>query len=99
MLVEVVSTPLRRDRHGRRRDAGGKPDPEVYELAAARLGIPARPAIASRIRRSASSPRGEAGMRADRRHHAHSEAEILQAGAESVIGRFQDIEWQSLASR
>jgi HAD superfamily hydrolase (TIGR01509 family) len=77
----------------------GKPDPEVYELAAARLGIPAEACIVFEDSEVGVLAARRAGMRAIGVTTAHSEAELLQAGAESVIADFEGIEWQSLASR
>ncbi len=77
----------------------GKPDPEVYELAAARLGIPAEACIVFEDSQVGVLAARRAGMRAIGVTTAHSEAELLQAGAERVIADFEDIEWQSLASR
>ena len=77
----------------------GKPDPEVYELAAARLGIPAEACIVFEDSLVGVVAARRAGMRAVGVTTAHSEAELLQAGAERVIADFEGIEWQSLASR
>ncbi len=77
----------------------GKPDPEVYELAAARLGIPAEACIVFEDSEVGVLAARRAGMRAIGVTTAHSEAELLEAGAERVIADFEGIEWQSLASR
>jgi HAD superfamily hydrolase (TIGR01509 family) len=76
----------------------GKPDPEVYELAAARLGIPAEACIVFEDSEVGVLAARRAGMRAIGVTTAHSEAELRQAGAESVIADFEGMEWQSLAS-
>ena len=77
----------------------GKPDPEVYELAAARLGIPAEACIVFEDSLVGIVAARRAGMRAIGVTTAHSEEELRQAGAESVIADFEGIEWRSLASR
>jgi HAD superfamily hydrolase (TIGR01509 family) len=77
----------------------GKPDPEVYELAAARLGIPAEACLVFEDSLVGIVAARRAGMRAIGVTTAHSEAELRQAGAERVIADFEGIEWQSLASR
>ena len=76
----------------------GKPDPEVYELAAARLGIPAEACVVFEDSLVGVVAARRAGMRAVGVTTAHSEAELRQAGAERVIADFEDVEWQSLAS-
>jgi beta-phosphoglucomutase len=77
----------------------GKPDPEVYELAAARLGMPAEACIVFEDSLVGIVAARRAGMRAIGVTTAHSEEELRQAGAESVIADFEGIEWRSLASR
>ena len=77
----------------------GKPDPEVYELAAARLGMPAEACIVFEDSLVGIVAARRAGMRAIGVTTAHSETELRQAGAERVIADFEGIEWQSLASR
>ena len=76
----------------------GKPDPEVYEVAAARLGIPAEACIVFEDSEVGVLAARRAGMRAIGVTTAHSEAELRQAGAESVIADFEGIEWRTLAS-
>jgi len=77
----------------------GKPDPEVYELAAARLRIPPEACIVFEDSLVGVEAARRAGMRAVGVATAHSEAELLEAGAERAITDFEGIEWQSLASR
>jgi HAD superfamily hydrolase (TIGR01509 family) len=77
----------------------GKPDPEVYELAAARMGMPAEACLVFEDSLVGVVAARRAGMRAIGVSTAHSEAELRQAGAERVIADFEGIEWQSLASR
>jgi HAD superfamily hydrolase (TIGR01509 family) len=77
----------------------GKPDPEVYELAAARLRVPPTACIVFEDSLVGVEAARRAGMRAVGVTTAHSEAELLEAGAERAIADFEGIEWQSLASR
>jgi HAD superfamily hydrolase (TIGR01509 family) len=77
----------------------GKPDPEVYELAAARMGMPAASCLVFEDSLVGVVAARRAGMRAIGVSTAHSEEELRQAGAERVIADFDGIEWQSLASR
>jgi HAD superfamily hydrolase (TIGR01509 family) len=77
----------------------GKPDPEVYELAAARMGMPAESCLVFEDSLVGVVAARRAGMRAIGVSTAHSEEELRQAGAERVIADFDGIEWQSLASR
>jgi HAD superfamily hydrolase (TIGR01509 family) len=77
----------------------GKPDPEVYELAAARLRVPPKACIVFEDSLVGVEAARRAGMRAVGVTTAHSEAELLEAGAERAIADFEGIEWQSLASR
>lgn len=76
----------------------GKPDPEVYELAAARLGVPAEACIVFEDSLVGVVAARRAGMRAVGVTTAHSEAELRDAGAERAIADFEGAEWRSLAS-
>jgi HAD superfamily hydrolase (TIGR01509 family) len=77
----------------------GKPDPEVYRLAAARLGIPPEACLVFEDSLVGVVAARRAGMRAVGVTTAHDEVELLGAGAERAIADFEGIEWQSLASR
>jgi HAD superfamily hydrolase (TIGR01509 family) len=77
----------------------GKPDPEVYELAAARMGMPAEACLVFEDSLVGVVAARRAGMRVIGVTTAHSEAELRQAGAERAIADFEGIEWRSLASR
>jgi beta-phosphoglucomutase len=77
----------------------GKPDPEVYELAAARMGMPAEACLVFEDSLVGVVAARRAGMRVIGVTTAHSEAELRQAGAERAIADFEGIEWPSLASR
>ncbi len=77
----------------------GKPDPEVYELAAARLRIPPEACIVFEDSLVGVEAARRAGMRAVGVTTAHSEAELCAAGAERTIPDFEGLEWTSLAGR
>ena len=77
----------------------GKPDPEVYELAAARLGMPAEACVVFEDSLVGVVAARRAGMRAIGVTTAHSEAELRQAGAERASPISRASRWQSLASR
>lgn len=74
----------------------GKPDPEVYLLAARRLGE--RPDACLVFEDSIVGVRAarRAGMRAIGVTTAHTEAELCEAGAENAIADFEGMEWSSL---
>ena len=76
----------------------GKPDPEVYQLAAARLRVPPESCIVFEDSLVGVEAARRAGMRAVGVTTAHSEAELREAGAERTIDDFEGLEWQSLAS-
>jgi HAD superfamily hydrolase (TIGR01509 family) len=76
----------------------GKPDPEVYELAAARLRVPPEACIVFEDSLVGVEAARRAGMRAVGVTTAHSEAELREAGAERTIGDFEGLEWPSLVS-
>ncbi len=75
----------------------GKPDPEVYELAAARLRIPPEACIVFEDSLVGVEAARRAGMRAVGITTAHSETELREAGAERAIADFEGLEWTSLA--
>jgi beta-phosphoglucomutase len=77
----------------------GKPDPEVYELAAARLEIAPEACLVFEDSLVGVEAARRAGMRVVGVSTAHSEAELIAAGAERAIADFEDVEWRSLASR
>jgi HAD superfamily hydrolase (TIGR01509 family) len=77
----------------------GKPDPEVYELAAARLRIPPEACIVFEDSLVGVEAARRAGMRAVGVTTAHSETELRAAGAEGAITDFEGLEWTSLAGR
>lgn len=77
----------------------GKPDPEVYRLAAARLRVPPETCIVFEDSLVGVEAARRAGMRAVGVTTAHSEAELREAGAERAIADFEGLEWTSLAPR
>jgi len=75
----------------------GKPDPEVYQLAAARLRVlPERCVVFEDSLVGVEAAR-RAGMRAIGVTTAHTADELLQAGAERAIADFEDAEWPAIA--
>jgi len=76
----------------------GKPDPEVYELAAARLDVPADACIVFEDSLVGVEAARRAGMRAVGVTTAHTEAELREAGAERAISDFEGLEWTDLAA-
>ena len=76
----------------------GKPDPEVYELAAARLRVPPDACIVFEDSLVGVEAARRAGMRAVGVTTAHSETELREAGAERAIADFEGLEWTSLAA-
>src|SRR5713226_7208711 len=76
----------------------GKPDPEVYELAAARLKVAAQAYLVFEDSLVGIEAARRAGMRAVGVTTAHSDAELREAGAERTIADFQVLQWPSLAS-
>jgi HAD superfamily hydrolase (TIGR01509 family) len=77
----------------------GKPDPEVYELAAARLRVQPDSCIVFEDSLVGVEAARRAGMRAIGVTTAHSETELREAGAERAITDFEGLEWMSLAAR
>jgi HAD superfamily hydrolase (TIGR01509 family) len=76
----------------------GKPDPEVYELAAARLRVPPEACIVFEDSLVGVEAARRAGMRAVGVTTAHSETELREAGAERTSADFEGLEWTSLAA-
>ena len=75
----------------------GKPDPEVYLLAAARLRKAPEDCVVFEDSLVGVEAARRAGMRAIGVATAHTEAELLQAGAELVIADFEGLEWPAIA--
>jgi HAD superfamily hydrolase (TIGR01509 family) len=77
----------------------GKPDPEVWTQAARRLRVtPAHCVVFEDAPVGILAARA-AGMRAIGVTTAHTDAELLAAGADRTIPDFQGLEWSSLAPR
>jgi HAD superfamily hydrolase (TIGR01509 family) len=77
----------------------GKPDPEVYRLAAARLSVPAAACVVFEDSVVGIQAAGRAGMRAVGVTTGYEGDELLAAGAERVIPDFEGLEWTDLATR
>ena len=77
----------------------GKPDPEVWAQAARRLRVtPAHCVVFEDAPVGIQAARA-AGMRAIGATTAHTDAELLAAGADRTIPDFQGLEWSSIAPR
>ena len=76
----------------------GKPDPEVYVLAARRLHADPAGCIVFEDSLVGVEAARRAGMRAVGVTTAHSETELREAGAERTIADFEGLEWTSLAA-
>ena len=77
----------------------GKPDPEVYVLAARRLGAAPGACVVFEDSVVGIQAARRAGMRAIGVTTAYGEEELREAGAEVVIGDFEGLEWDSIARR
>ena len=75
----------------------GKPDPEVYVLAARRLGAAPGACVVFEDSVVGIQAARRAGMRAIGVTTAYGEEELSAAGAEVVIGDFEGLEWDSIA--
>ena len=75
----------------------GKPDPEVYVLAARRLGAAPGACVVFEDSVVGIQAARRAGMRAIGVTTAYGEEELRAAGAEVVIGDFEGLEWDSIA--
>ena len=75
----------------------GKPDPEVYVLAARRLGAAPGACVVFEDSVVGIQAARRAGMRAIGVTTAYGEEELRAAGAELVIGDFEGLEWDSIA--
>ena len=75
----------------------GKPDPEVYLLAAARLRVRPEMCVVFEDSLVGLEAARRAGMRAIGVTTAHTADELLGAGAERAIANFEDLEWPAIA--
>jgi beta-phosphoglucomutase len=76
----------------------GKPDPEVYVLAARRLRVPPEACLVLEDSLVGVEAARRAGMRAVGVSTAHDEGELRRAGAECVIGDFEGLTWTTLTA-
>jgi HAD superfamily hydrolase (TIGR01509 family) len=77
----------------------GKPDPEVWTQAARRLRVPAERCVVFEDALVGVQAARAARMRVVGVTTAHSDAELLEAGAERTIPDFQGLEWSRVAPR
>ena len=77
----------------------GKPDPEVYLLAARRLGAAAAACVVFEDSVVGVEAARRAGMWAIGVTTAHTADELRAAGAEAAIGDFEGLEWPTIARR
>jgi len=75
----------------------GKPDPEVYLLAAARLRVAPERCLVFEDSLVGVQAARRAGMRAVGVTTAHTEDELVNAGAESAVADFEQVEWPAIA--
>ena len=71
----------------------GKPDPEVYLLAAARMRVTPERCVVFEDSVVGVEAARSAGMRAIGITTAHTGEELVEAGAERAVADFEDIEW------
>ena len=77
----------------------GKPDPEVWAQAARRLRVTPSHCVVFEDAPVGIQAARAAGMRAIGVTTAHTDAELLAAGADHTISDFQGLEWSSIAPR
>src|SRR5439155_8988964 len=75
----------------------GKPDPEVYLLAARGIGVPPRECLVFEDSVVGIQAARRAGMRVIGVATAHTADELRGAGAASVIDDFEGLEWPASA--
>jgi len=75
----------------------GKPDPEVYLLAAARMRVAPERCLVFEDSLVGVEAARSAGMRAIGVTTAHTEGELRQAGAERSVANFEGLEWPAIA--
>ena len=71
----------------------GKPDPEVYLLAAARMRVTPERCVVFEDSVVGVEAARSAGMRAIGITTAHTGEELVEAGAERAVADFEEIEW------
>jgi HAD superfamily hydrolase (TIGR01509 family) len=77
----------------------GKPDPEVWSQAARRMRVTPGHCVVFEDAPVGIQAARAAGMRAIGVTTAHTDAELLAAGADRTIPDFQGLEWSSIAPR
>lgn len=77
----------------------GKPDPEIWTQAARRLRVPPGHCVVFEDALVGVQAARAAGMRVIGVTTAHTDAELLAAGAERTIPDFQGLEWSRIARR
>lgn len=77
----------------------GKPDPEVYLLAARRIRVPTDECVVFEDSLVGIQAARRAGMRAIGVATAHTAEELIGAGAEQAIADFEGVEWSLIAAR
>ena len=77
--------------------AYGKPDPEVYLLAAARLRVAPERCLVFEDSLVGLEAARRAGMRAIGVTTAHTVDELTHAGAERAVADFEKVEWPAIA--
>ena len=77
----------------------GKPDPEVWTQAARRLRVSAERCVVFEDALVGVQAARAASMRVIGVTTAHSDAELLAAGAERTIADFQGLEWSRISHR
>ena len=75
----------------------GKPDPEVYLLAAARMRVAPERCVVFEDSLVGVHAGRSAGMRVIGITTAHTEDELRQAGAERAVADFEEIKWPAIA--
>jgi beta-phosphoglucomutase-like phosphatase (HAD superfamily) len=77
--------------------AYGKPDPEVYLLAAARLRVAPERCVVFEDSLVGVEAARRAGMRAIGITTAHTIEELIHAGVERAVADFEEVEWPAIA--
>lgn len=74
----------------------GKPDPEIYLAAAARLGVPPRACVVFEDALVGVEAARRAGMQVIGLTTAYTEAELAAAGAHPVLANFEGLTWERI---
>lgn len=76
----------------------GKPDPEVYLAAASRLGVAPLVCVVFEDSLVGVEAARRAGMRPIGLTTAHTEVELMHAGAVRVLANFEGLTWETIAA-